>query len=154
LNTRLTRAPSIIFDTQVDHVNIHFSGGNLERTTYEGAPALALPYPTALRRIQRREYYRVEIPLGEPISCVVPYVEPGKPLRRARVAVKALSAGGPALIHTGAQLPHQAGSTFDGVVLTLPELGVVTVNRTGLRVHKHKLPAIEEVVEQGFKFVD
>lgn len=154
LNTRLTRAPSIIFDTQVDHVNIHFSGGNLERTTYEDAPALSLPYPTSLRRIQRREYYRVEIPLGEPISCTVPYVEPGKPLRHVGVRVKDLSAGGLALIDTDAQLPHKAGITFDGVVLTLPETGEATVNLTVLRVHAHELPNKKEVVELGCKFVD
>src|SRR5690606_41933250 len=35
LNNRLTRAQSTIFDTQVDHVNIHFSGDNLERRSEE-----------------------------------------------------------------------------------------------------------------------
>lgn len=154
LNSRLTRAPSIIFDTQVDHVNVHFSGGNLERTTYEGMPALSLPYPASLRRIQRREYYRVKIPLGEPISCVIPYIEPGKPLRRVGVRIKDLSVGGLALVDTESQLPHQSGVRFDSVVLNLPETGEVTVSLTVLRVHTHVLPNKKEVVELGCKFND
>jgi len=152
LNATLLRSPAVEFDTQVDHVNIHFTGARLSNVTYDGLPAIAVPYPTSLRRLQRREYYRVDIPFGEPLSCVVPYIEPGKPLRRTDIRIKDLSLGGLALVDSENQLPHQAGTSFRGVVLRLPETGEVTVDLVVLRVHTNVLPNKKEIVELGCRF--
>lgn len=152
LNDSLVRAPGVVFDTQVDHVSIHFTGQNLTRTTHDGLPAISLPYPEAVRRLQRREFYRVDIPMGEPLSCVVPCIEPGKPLRRTEIRVKDLSIGGLALVDGDSQLPHQPGMTFKNVVLRLPETGELTVDLVVLRVHVSELPNKKEIVELGCRF--
>lgn len=152
LNARLTTAPSVVFDTQVNHVNIHFVGENLESCTHDGLPALSMPYPKALRRLQRREFYRVDIPVGEPVSCTIPIVEPGKAPRRVVVRMKDISVGGVALLDIDDQLPHQNGITFRDALLTLPETGEVTVDLVVLRVHTEILPNKKEVVELGCRF--
>lgn len=152
LNASLVRSPIVVFDTQVDQVSVQFNGENLTDTTHDGLPAIALPYPRAVRRVQRREFYRVDIPMGEPLTCVVPYVEPGKPLRRTDIRVKDLSIGGLALVDADFQLPHQAGMTFNNVLLRLPETGELTVNLVVLRVHTTVLPNKKELVELGCRF--
>lgn len=154
LNTRLAQASAIQFDTQLDQVSIHFSGENLELIDYEAQPAFSVPYPASLRRVQRREFYRVDIPLGEPLTCTIPITEPGKPPRRIQARLKDLSAGGVALLEldTASKLPHQTGITFKNVTLTLPETGEVTVDLVVLRVHTQVLPNKKELIELGCKF--
>ena len=153
LNARLVKAPVIAFDTQVDHVNIHFTATGLEISTYDALPAFSFPSPTVLRRIQRREFYRVDIPLGEPASCTIPIMEPGKPPRHAVVKMKDISAGGVALLDTDKQLPHQSGVIFRNVLLALPETGQASVDLGVLRVHTAVLPNKKEIVELGCEFV-
>lgn len=154
LNERLIKAAAVNFDTQIDRINIQFSGSGLQACTHEGLPAISIPYPGSLRRVQRREFYRVEIPVGEPASCTIQIVEPGKTPRRAEVKMKDISAGGLALLDTDNRLPHQSGTTFRGVRLTLPEVGETTVDLEVLRVHTLILPNKKEIVELACKFTN
>lgn len=154
LNARLVGAPSVVFDTQVDHISIHFTAKDLESCTYEDLPAISVPYPQALRRLQRRDSYRVDVPMGESASCMIPIAEPSKPPRRAVARIKDISAGGLALVDTDNQLPQQSGMTLRNVKLTLPETGEATVDLLVLRVHTEVLPNKKEIAELGCQFVD
>lgn len=154
LNERLLKAAAVEFDTQLDQISIHFKADQLEACMHDGLPALCFPFPESLRRIQRREFYRVEIPVGEPISCMIPLVEPGQPPRRVTAKLKDLSAGGLGLLDTDNQLPHEAGTTLKDARLTLPEVGVAVVDLYILRVHTVQLPTRKEIVELGCKFVN
>ncbi len=154
LNTRLLKASTIEFDTQIDQISIHFSAEALQEDVHDDLPAFSFPYPQSLRRIQRREYYRVEIPVGEPVSCMIPIVEPGKPPLRVTAKLKDISAGGVALIDVDNQLPHESGSTFREARLALPEVGEALVNLQVLRVHTVDLPSSKKIVELGCKFVN
>jgi len=153
LNQRFIRAETVVFETQIDRININFSAQDLQAHTHDSLPALSLPLPEAVRRVQRREYYRVDIPMGEPATCTVPVVEPGKAPRRAIVKMKDISAGGLALLDADNQLPHESGITFNDVRLTLPEVGEATVDLDVLRVHTTVLPNKKEIVELACKFV-
>jgi len=154
LNQRLVNAPAVIFDTQVDGININFTAQELEHTTHEGLPAIAAPLPETIRRIQRREFYRVEIPVGEPASCTIPVVERGRPPRQAVVRMKDISVGGLALIDTDNELPHESGRIFRDVVLSLPEVGEATVNLDVLRTRSIVRPNKKEIIELACRFVE
>ena len=154
LNELLTKAPEVIFDTQLDHVNIHFSAQGLESTTYDGLPAISFPSPAALRRVQRREFYRVDVPLGEPASCTIPVPQADQTLRHVELALKDISSGGVALLDKDNSVPHENGRVFNNARLTLPEVGEVTVDLEVLRIHTNVLPNKKEVVELGCKFVN
>lgn len=154
LNERLLKASSIEFDTQVNQVSIQFSADGLQADAHDGLPAFSFPYPQSLRRIQRREYYRVEIPVGEPVSCTIPIVEADKPPRRVVVRLKDISAGGLAVLDTENMLPHESGHTFRDVRLTLPEVGEAVVDLEVLRVHAVELPSAKKIIELGCKFVN
>jgi len=153
-NQRLVRADAVIFDTQVDRINIQFTGNELESCTYDGLPALSFPYPEKVRRIQRREFYRVEIPIGEPASCAVSLAKPGQPPAKVTVRMKDISAGGVALLDSDNLLPHQSGTLFRDSILTLPEVGEVSVHLSVLRIHTLELPNKKEIIELGCAFQD
>ena len=154
-NTRVVQATEVVFDTQVDHINVNFIAGGLRNITHDGLPAIAFPYPTSVRRVQRREFFRVEIPVGEPATCAIRLSpQDGKPARSINVKMKDLSVGGVALLDTDGQLPHQSGAAFKGAKLTLPEVGEVTIDLEVLRVHTMVLPSKKEIVELGCKFVN
>lgn len=154
LNARLAKAKAIVFDTQVDHVNIHFQGDALESCMHDDLPAFSMPFPKTLRRIQRREFYRVDIPVGEPASCTISVTKPGGTTRQVVVRMKDISGGGVALLDMESQLPHQAGMTFKDVLLTLPEAGEATVDLAVLRIHTETLPNKKEIVELACEFID
>ena len=153
LNARLTNASEVHFDTQVDQVSISFVAEQLQDSHYDGLPAISFPFPRAVRRVQRREYYRVDVPLAEPASCTITLAESQRSPLRAVVKIRDLSIGGLALVDSQNQLPHDSGITFRGVSLTLPEVGDVTVDLEVLRVHTVELPNKKEVHELGCKFV-
>ena len=152
-NDRLTHARAVVFDTQLDQIHVHFMAHGFQQTTYADLPALSFPFPSSVRRIQRREFYRVEIPMGEPATCVITLADPGKSPRRIRLKLRDISAGGVALLDPENLLPHEAGSTLKNVQLTLPEVGEVTVDLEVLRVHTNVLPSKKEIVELACKFV-
>lgn len=152
LNLRLSKSSAVLFETRLDSVNIHFEGGELQSIVHDELPAFSLPYPKTLRRIQRREYYRVDIPVGEPAACTILVTEPGQTPRSVAVRMKDLSAGGVALLDMDSLLPHESGTTFKNAVLTLPEAGEATVDLTVLRVHTEVLPNQKEIVELGCEF--
>ena len=152
-NARLANAREVMFDTQVDQVSISFVATQLENITYDGLPSIAFPFPSALRRVQRREYYRVDVPLAEPASCTITITDSKRSPLRAVVRIHDLSVGGLALIDTQNELPHESGITLRGARLTLPEVGEVTVDLEVLRVHKVELPNKKEMYELGCKFV-
>lgn len=154
LNLRLANSQAILFETRLDSVNIQFEGSELQSIIQDDLPAFSLPYPTTLRRIQRREFYRVDVPVGEPASCTVLISEPGQTPRHVAVRMKDLSAGGVALLDMDSLLPHENGITFKDAVLTLPETGEAIVDLTVRRIHTEVLPNKKEIVELGCEFTD
>lgn len=154
LNQRLINAHTVMFETQVDRIHVSFAAKELQNCTHDGLPAFSFALPESMRRVQRREYYRVDIPMGEPATCTITVVEPRQAPRRAVVKIKDISAGGLALVDSDNVLPHQSGVTFNNAQLTLPEVGEVAVDIDVLRVHTTVLPNKKELVELACKFVD
>ena len=151
-NERLTHARAVVFDTQLDQIHVHFVAQNIRQATYADLPALSFPFPDSVRRVQRREFYRVEIPMGEPATCVVTLANPGKSPRKVNVRMRDISAGGIALLDPDNVLPHEPGSTLKDAQLTFPEVGEVTVDLEVLRIHTTVLPNKKEIVELACKF--
>lgn len=154
LNQRLLRAETVMFETQLDRISVSFAAHNLQACTHDGLPAISFPLPESVRRVQRREFYRVEIPLNEPASCTIPITSPQGGAMRAVIKLKDISAGGVALLDNENLLPHEPGMQFRDARLTLPEVGEVTVDLDVLRVHTIELPNKKEIVELGCKFVN
>lgn len=73
LDKLIRKSGSLDFTTYIDDVNIAFSSGAAENTVYKGRPAFKINMPSAIQRVQRREFHRVSPPLSERPTCVMEY---------------------------------------------------------------------------------
>ncbi|MFT0533783.1 flagellar brake protein [Castellaniella hirudinis] len=131
INQQLLQAPSARLQGLLDRVMIEFHGP-MQPARQGGKPALAMPWPTAVRRIQRREFFRMDVPATHPATCVL--YSKGLPDGQASFQLANISAGGLQLIDRTNQLASQPiGTFFDNCTLNLPDVGTLTVNLRLLR---------------------
>lgn len=124
---RMMSSRSVSFDTSLDRIRIAFFASNLARVSHDGMPALAMPLPESMIRLQRRENYRVLTP-----RCTIQLsTELDDAPRRQVFAVQNLSAGGLALLDDKLALDTTRGKEYEDCELLLP--GAQTLNAT-LRV--------------------
>ncbi|MFU8788171.1 MAG: flagellar brake protein [Methylobacter sp.] len=69
LNQHIMRAGRVTFDAEYQGVKVSFSGDKIKKITHKGESALMMPIPKSLYWMQRREYYRVKLPLTNPSYC-------------------------------------------------------------------------------------
>ena len=110
---------------------IEFSGP-LKPAMHEGKPALSMAWPTQLRRVQRREFFRVDIPASNPAYCLIE--DASLPDGQARFRIADISAGGLQLVDRDNLLTQTAiGTIFDACTLELPDTGELDVALRVLR---------------------
>lgn len=68
-NLRLQQSEENLFSGMQAGVHIKFVCGRAEPHLYDGLPAFKSQLPESLYRIQRRENFRVEMPIADPYVC-------------------------------------------------------------------------------------
>jgi c-di-GMP-binding flagellar brake protein YcgR len=126
LNQRITQSDDIAFEASLDKVRILFSATRAINTEHNDRPALQIPIPTSLIRLQRREYYRVNTPVGNPILCRIPLPADAGGSSCAASLVD-ISCGGIALLDDKKLLNTTIGGEYENCRIDLPGLGVITV---------------------------
>ncbi len=127
--------PSLQFATRIDRVDVRFLAGPLSRISWDNLPAYAAPMPGTVRYLQRREFFRINTPLGHQVLCqiVAPATE-NHPAHDLRARVNDISAGGLSLIvPPGEEATLVAGTRFAACRLMLPDTAPVLL---GLRVRR------------------
>ncbi len=131
INTQLLRAPVVRLQGMLKRVMIEFTG-HLQPTTEGGRPAFLMPWPTQLRRMQRREFFRMDVPASNPATCTLK--DPALPGGQATLPLANISAGGLQFIDKLDLLAqYPTGTFFDDCTLNLPGTGTLTVNLRLLR---------------------
>lgn len=129
INRRIAESRKITLVSLMGQVKIQFAAGEIRAITYQGYPAFHLPLPVELYRIQRREYYRLMLPLSEHLRCVIPA---GRPQAEDQVEVPVMdvSIGGVRLFYAGSDIEFVLGQTFEGCKINLPGVGNIDVTIT------------------------
>lgn len=139
LNRQLLQAPSVRLQGLLDRVMIEFHGP-MHPASQGGKPALALEWPTTVRRMQRREFFRMDVPTTRPATCQIR--DPGLPDGQVDFILANISAGGVQLIdRAGLLASRDAGTFFDDATLNLPEVGTLDVI---LRLLRH-----DQLIQEG-----
>ena len=129
-NRRMTEAKRVAFESSLDKIRIMFDSETLSETTYEDRPALRMDIPETLIRLQRREFYRMETPVSNPVKVSVK-----TSLGETFVLPLAdISCGGIAILDNQHQLGDGIGETIENCVIDVPEIGNVT---TSLQVRNY-----------------
>ncbi|MEJ7805297.1 MAG: flagellar brake protein [Telluria sp.] len=129
-NRRILEAKRLSYETTLDKIRILFSTEAARATTYDGGPALQVEIPPTLIRLQRREYYRMQTPVSNPVRANIP-IPPELGGGSAMVPLADISCGGIAILDNKLLLGNTIGHKYPNCRLDLPEIGVVT---TGLRI--------------------
>ena len=110
---------------------VEFSLASLERTTFEGLPAFSAPLPDLLWQIQRREFFRISVPLDPIFYCHSEWPN-GK---KVRFRLQDLSLGGIGVLVDEA-LPEglSSGDKFKKLHVELGEYGQFEVGAQLLHI--------------------
>lgn len=123
-NQRIISARRLAFETTLDKIRIMFWTDGVYDAVYAGRPAFAFPTPTNMIRLQRRDLYRMETPLSNPVRCVIPLPEDlGGAICNFPLAD--ISGGGIALMDEKMVLDNTIGRNYKNCRIDLKDIGTV-----------------------------
>ena len=123
---RLLRSDRLRFAAQLDHVRVTFQASAAGAVAYGDGPAFVAALPAVLMRMQRRDAYRLKIPMGRPLTCHVPVED--APGGAVRFRVRDIGVGGVGLVEYGKDVQVAIGMTWPGCRIDLPGLGTLTAD--------------------------
>jgi len=124
LNRELMSGKGAEFITQLDGVSITFSTGPVTLCEHEKMPALRIAMPKSIVRLQRREHFRVPLPIARPIKCIVPSTSTDD-LDPISAHIVDIGCGGIAIAESGGRLGTEPGRILPACRLLLPDTDVI-----------------------------
>ncbi|PLC50358.1 flagellar brake protein [Pollutimonas subterranea] len=152
-NRRVVSADTVTFETSLDKVRIQFSVTKVESCMQEGRPALRASFPSSITRIQRREYYRVDIPVSNPATCTIPTPQ-NKDTKQVTLELRDISAGGISAMDNEHTLDNALNALFKNCRLELPEAGTVITDLQIVRSQDDTLANGKPSRSLGFAFIN
>jgi c-di-GMP-binding flagellar brake protein YcgR len=126
-NQRILAAKELSYETTLDKIRILFTSERVEKCTFEGTPALKIALPATLIRLQRREYYRMNTPVSNPVRVIIPLpAEMGG--GNANFPLADVSCGGIAILDNKLILGDSIGKNYADCRIELPEVGTIVTS--------------------------
>ena len=132
LNQKLLKHNRAIVKTDYDGITSQFTINNIRKARLQGKPSFACTLPDSVLWVQRRESYRVRIPLSETVTCELYHGDE----KSTVYPVLDISTGGIALFDQDDDLELEPGNVFNNCKLSLGEHETVTIN---LEIRNHIL---------------
>jgi len=141
LSRQITAAKTLHFEASENGVRISFKTGPATSCIFEDRPALLLPVPDEVIRVQRREAFRVATPVNNPVLCTIL-----TPNGEITLPLEDLSSTGLGAADPAGEFTANVGEIFPDCTLELPEAGPIRITlrfvhlrefeRSG-KVHRH-----------------
>lgn len=136
INRAFLRSDHLVFAATPEGVRVQFVlHGGISEDSYDDRPAFVAGFPDDLIKLQRREYFRLDTPVGKPLVCKLRHPS-GQVLE---LPLHDISIGGMGIWLAG-QVPIEQMDVFHGCRVDLGQLGVVEVSleiRSKRQVTKH-----------------
>ncbi|MFN3884112.1 MAG: flagellar brake protein [Rhodocyclaceae bacterium] len=117
MNQKLLKSERNFFICAPHGVKNQFMTGAVQETVFEGRRAFATQLPQRYTRLQRREFFRLVLPITRRPICTLPAPEGQKPLR---LPVIDISVGGLVMEMSDPQPPFEIGQLLPGASLDFP----------------------------------
>lgn len=151
-NNRVQQANRILVEASLDKIHIRFACGHVRPYEFEGSPALCVALPRALSYLQRRDFYRIDTPITNPVICKIPVQENNRS-KIVSVPLGDISGGGIG-IYDDNNLPETSmGTIYDNCEINLPDVGVITVSLRIQHSSVQELPSGKTRTRLGCAFV-
>ncbi|MEQ1663004.1 MAG: flagellar regulator YcgR PilZN domain-containing protein [Thiobacillus sp.] len=118
-NQRLCSSP-LHFSASLDGIRINFTTPAASACEFESLPALRVSLPEQLFRLQRRDYFRIPLPITHPVLCRIPRRD-CTPAEIVTTAVIDLGCGGIALSDDNLAFTPEIGTLLPDCQLRLPD---------------------------------
>ena len=149
-NRQIIEAGKAYFSTQINQVNIEFHVASIRAGSYEDRTALISPIPQYLRRIQRRDSFRIQPSSNNTATFTAKLKEESLPLK-----VFDISAGGLSILDDQYLLePYELhkGYIFRSALLDLPGVGQLTVDLKIVREQSQTMASGKKYIRYGGTF--
>ena len=150
VNHAVETATSLLCFGQVDKVNVRFQLHGHRRVDRDGHVAFEAALPEEVHHLQRREFYRLETPVGDSPYFDLPDPEGGDAIR---LRVLDISAGGIALLLPAEQTLLNLQARYTGI-LDIPEAAPFTTAVIACNLRQQKQPNGLEMTRVGLRFSD
>lgn len=148
-NQRSTQAGSLLCVTQLERIRIQFSLSGVSLTSLGGRTALKAAVPADILRLQRREFYRLPVPLSHPIACSLARIgAPG----RVDVRVLDIGAGGIAIQLPPGEISLELSQELPNCLLKLPEVEPITLSLEVRNIQRQASRSGIESLRVGCRF--
>jgi c-di-GMP-binding flagellar brake protein YcgR len=117
MNKRLLQSERLIFVGMQNGVRVQWNTTRVARTQYGGSDAFVAWLPESVLRLQRRDFFRVVVPMTMAIRCHIPEVGSGQ----EGLAVHDISVGGLCVIANTELAKARALDRYDGCTIALGE---------------------------------
>ena len=139
----------------LDKVKIQIRPNGQALTTHEGRPALFIPRPERMLRLQRREYFRLETPHAPPLQCRLARQRGDGTTEVIQLPLTDISVGGLSLMAPAERGTSFApGSFFRDCRLEIPDEGVIIANLCVRETHMQRSRAGQPYLKVGLEFVN
>lgn len=120
-NARIERAERLDCATRLDRIRVEFTLSGHRLSHEDGRPGFRVPLPEEVLRLQRREFFRLQMPATHSITCVLPLPAIDGEARRTELRILDISGGGIAVVVPPTGIEFGPGSEFRHCQLNLPD---------------------------------
>lgn len=155
-NRRLVESNHVIFSKN-EGIRISWASSKVTDVRLKDGAAMRIAVPKSLIRLQRREFFRLNTPVVNPIKCFIPYTNPINPDDDALIELTVIdiSLGGIGTILNGPLHPAlEVGASFAGCKMELPKEGVVTPSLSVRNIKELTTRLGEVKYRIGLQFVE
>lgn len=151
-NRKLFQAQRLICVTTLDKVKIQFVCSSPKPATHDTRGAILLPFPDKLLRLQRRDYFRLAMPITNPPQCTLTGID-GEQNGGRQLGITDISCGGFSTNAVpGVPLPDPP-ARFD-CVIELTEGGTLRTLVELRNTFEVTLPNKRKVHRCGYQFIN
>lgn len=143
---------TLFFEGNLDRVALRFHSGPGRRVVHDGHPALALPLPTRMLHMQRREFVRLEPPIDS-LQCRVPARRGGQEGGWTVATIRDIGGGGLAVLAPSEEVAFVVGDVLTGCEIDLPGSDTLVVNLCVRHVVARRRRG-KDALQAGCEFVD
>ncbi|CAN4279038.1 flagellar brake protein [Pseudoxanthomonas sp. LjRoot125] len=154
INRSIEEASHITCVSRLDRIHVQFRLQGLTRVMQGGQIAFRADLPESVLRLQRREFYRLQVPVTQPLECAIPQHHPDGETTYDRYRVLDISGGGLALAVQAENPLLRPYKEFPGCMLHLPDSGPLSLRLMVKSLHSQLNQNGTESWRAGCQFTD
>ncbi|MBB3274592.1 MULTISPECIES: flagellar brake protein [Pseudoxanthomonas] len=154
INRAVEEAAQIICVSQLDRVHVQFPLTDCERLRVDGQTAFRAPLPERVLRLQRREFYRLQVPVSYPVRCLIPFAAGEEEPQWVEMRVLDISGGGLAVEVPPERPEFRPFREYTDCRLLLPDGEPLQVRLMVKNLFRQSRPNGREIWRAGCQFTD